>query len=311
MVVETTKRKVGMNILVTGSSGMLGIALCDVLSKAKHRVIGLDLVEQPNPPKNHTFVNCDITDYSKLAKIGKDIKPDIIIHAAAFTDVDDCELNPEKAMNINGVGTRYIAKVAKESNAGLIYISTDFVFDGQKRMPYEEDDIPQPVNVYGKSKLDGEKFIREIIKNNNFFIIRTSWMFGIGGKNFVDTILKKSKTQKDMKVVSDQFGSPTYALDLANAIKKIVMEYGRREDIRGIYHITNKDNCSWYKLAQKTLGIARVYDVNLIPILSVELDRPAKRPTMSILNNDRYVRIFGSPLRLWEKALEDYIVLRK
>ncbi|MFH1753246.1 MAG: sugar nucleotide-binding protein [Candidatus Omnitrophota bacterium] len=192
-----------------------------------------------------------------------------------------------------------------------IYISTDFVFDGSKRSPYTEDDQPNPINTYGKSKLEGEKYVMELIASKRFFIIRTSWLFGHNGKNFVDTILNKAKHEKALKIVSDQFGSPTYALDLAGAIKNIVHLYGKREDIYGIYHVTNSDDCSWYKLAQKSIKLAGLYDIELIPIVSYELDRPAERPAFSILANDKYIKLIGAPLRRWGSALEEYIRTRR
>lgn len=301
-----------MNILITGSNGMLGIALCEVLSKKDYYTItGLDLAEKSSiKARVDSFVNCDITDYPKLNKMLKDIKPDMVIHTAAFTDVDGCELDPGKAESINGLGSRYVAEAACQSNAGLIYISTDFVFDGQKRSPYNEEDTPNPLNVYGRSKLDGEKFVMDIMKKN-FFIIRSSWMFGRGGRNFVDTILKKAEGEKEIKVVSDQFGSPTYALDQAKSIMKILELYQRRKDIHGIYHVTNSDDCSWYRLAQKTLELANMREVTLIPIMSGELNRPAERPAMSILDNTRYTNLSGEPLRPWDKALEEYILRRR
>jgi dTDP-4-dehydrorhamnose reductase len=302
-----------MNILITGSSGMLGIALCNVLSKDdSYKITGIDINKKPlvgkRPP---SFLSCDITDYSQVVNAVKEARPDVIIHAAAYTDVDGCELNHEKAETINSIGTQYVAKAAQESSAGLIYISTDFVFDGEKRVPYTEGDLPNPISAYGRSKLEGEKYIMEIMTNKKFFIIRTSWLFGAGGKNFIDTILKKAGQEKTLRIVSDQFGSPTYAVDLAEAIKNILALYGKREDIYGIYHITNSDDCSWYKLAQKALELSSQYGVELIPIISRELDRPAERPTMSVLDNGRYVKLFGRPLRRWDRALDEYIRLRR
>ncbi|MDB4349462.1 dTDP-4-dehydrorhamnose reductase [Omnitrophica bacterium] len=302
-----------MKILITGSNGMLGRALCSVFAKdGSYNVTGLDLSRKPSPDiKDDFYETCDITDTARLFKIVKQREPDLIIHAAAFTDVDECESNPDKAETVNGLGARCVAEAAVEINAGLIYISTDFVFDGEKRSPYTEDDTPNPLGVYGSSKLNGEKSVEEIMENKRFFIIRTSWLFGEGGKNFIDAILKKAKEEKKLRVVTDQFGSPTYTLDLAGAIMRMLSVYGKKDDIYGTYHITNSDDCSWYRLAQKALELARLYEVDLIPIVSEELDRPAVRPAMSILDNRRYIKLFGEPLRRWDKALEEYIRLMR
>jgi dTDP-4-dehydrorhamnose reductase len=298
-----------MNILITGSSGMLGLALTSVLSKAGHRITGLDINERADAnTKPDSFIYCDITDYKNLLKGIKDARPDIIIHAAAFTEVDECESDVDKAETVNTLGSRNAAEAAAEDGIPLIYISTDFVFNGQKRVPYTEDDTPDPINAYGKSKLGGEKFVADIVKD--FFIIRSSWMFGRGGKNFVDTILQKARQERPIKVVSDQFGSPTYTVDLAGAIAEIIKLYQTRKNICGVYHITNSDNCSWYRLAQKTLQLANIYEIDLVPITSLELDRAAERPVMSILDNARYTGLTGKSLRSWEKALEEYIMLR-
>lgn len=300
-----------MKIMVTGSSGMLGIALCDILPKGDYKVIGVDQVKQsPALPRPHTFVKCDITDFSTLIKAVKGARPDFIIHAAAFTDVDGCESEPDKAESVNALGTRYVAEAAREVDAELLFISTDFVFDGQKREPYTESDMPNPLNVYGRSKLDGEKFVADIMKDKRYYIIRSSWLFGKGGRNFVDTILKKAETEKDIRIISDQFGSPTYTFDLAGAIKNMLDYCRKKKIINGIYHITNSDNCSWYKLAQKTLKLANIYGIELIPIISTELNQAAQRPTMSILDNNRYRELFGRPLRAWYKALEEHILSR-
>ncbi|MEE8359840.1 MAG: dTDP-4-dehydrorhamnose reductase [Candidatus Omnitrophota bacterium] len=300
-----------MNIAITGSSGMLGVPLGAVLSKdPAYTVSGIDLKKPSGKRGLANYFKCDITDYHQLDKAIKDIKPDLIIHTAAYTDVDGCEQNPGKAQTVNSIGTQYVARAAHESSCGLIYISTDFVFDGSKRTPYTEDDQPNPINAYGKSKLEAEKYVMELVSSKKFFIIRTSWLFGPNGKNFVDTILNKARQEKSLKVVSDQFGSPTYTWDLAEAIKNIVDLYGKRDDIYGIYHITNSDDCSWYRLAQKAIQLDNIYDVELIPIVSYELDCPAERPAMSILANDKYIKLFGAPLRRWGLALDEHIRLK-
>ncbi len=303
-----------MNILVTGSRGMLGKALTEVLAKDRsHKVTGVDIVRRKSGVvKGARFEACDITDPAALEKVTDSADPDIIIHAAAFTDVDGCELDSGKAGAVNGVGTRYVAEAAGRAGARLIYISTDFVFDGRKGSPYTEKDVPNPLNVYGRTKLDGETSVTQILKGAKPVIIRTSWLFGHGGKNFVDTVLRKAKQEKELRIVSDQFGSPTYAGDLASAIAAMTCLIGRNgKGPEGIYHITNSDDCSWYRLAQKALKLSSAHDVKLVPIVSLELDRPAERPAASVLDNSRYIKLSGRPLRVWEKALEEYLRTRR
>lgn len=301
-----------MNILVTGINGMLGSALYSILYSSKdYKTAGLDLNKKsPLGLPLKYFIECDITDCTALSRAIKEVRPDIIIHAAAYTDVDGCELNPDKAEIINGLGTQCVSKAAHDVKASLIYISTDFVFDGKKSSSYTEDDMPHPLNAYGRSKLAGESFVQDIMKSRDFFITRTSWLFGIGGKNFVDTILRKAADEKILKVVSDQFGSPTYALDLAGAIIEMFRTIRQSSAPSGIYHISNSDDCSWYRLAQEALRFAGMNRIDLVPILTTELNRPAERPSMSILNNRRFTELVGSPLRPWNEALEEYVALR-
>ncbi len=299
-----------MRVLITGSSGMLGTALCRLLQSEHNNVTGIDLKRPTRAGKPDKFIKCDITNYDRVIKAIKSAKPDVVIHSAAYTDVDGCETNPGRAENVNALGTRHVAEAAHEAGARIIYISTDFVFDGRKKKPYKESDTPEPVNIYGRSKLDGERHVTEICRDR-YIIARTSWIFGDGGKNFVDTIVNKAKTQKEIRVVSDQFGSPTYAVDLAGAIKKMAGLMGKQKDLHGIFHITNSDNCSWYKFAQKSLQMANIYEVNLIPIMSGELERPAERPMMSILDNSRFIKLTGRPMRSWAKALDEYIGLKR
>jgi dTDP-4-dehydrorhamnose reductase len=312
LVVETAQGGLRMNIAITGSSGMLGAALVDTFSRNNaFAVTGFDTKEAGKGlRKPRKFIKCDITDFEKFTAAVRSASPDTIIHAAAYTDVDGCELDTEKAETINGLGTRNVAEAARESKASLVAISTDFIFDGEKKSPYTEADIPNPLNVYGRTKLDSEKFVKEVM-GADYLIVRTSWLFGRGGKNFVDTIIKKAKTEKEIRVVSDQFGSPTYVRDLAAAIKRLIGAYSRDKGLFGVYNITNSDDCSWYRLAERSLEISGIFDCDLIPIVSLELDRPADRPVMSILDNTKYNTLTGAPLQRWGKALEDHILSGK
>lgn len=263
-----------IKILIFGVGGMLGTELCVVFPdsvKLKHSDV-------------------DIRDREKVIDSIKSNKPDVVINAAAYTAVDDCEYNRELAVEINGNAPGYMANGCAITGAKLIHYSTDYVFDGSRK-EYFEDDAPDPINVYGQSKLMGEL---NIIKNmNNFRIIRTSWLFGVHGKNFVETMLKLSKDMSSVKVVNDQFGKPTYALDLASKTEEII---GLSP---GIYHITNEGVCSWFEFASAIIR-------NAVPCTSKEFPRKARRPEYSVLVNTK-----TSPMRHWREALAEYLKLKK
>lgn len=288
-------------VIVTGSSGMLGRALCDVLKRG-YQVFGMDL-ENRNKLKN--FRVCDITKYKQVKKAIQTIMPDIIIHTAAYTDVDGCEKNSGRAKTVNTQGAINIAKVSKDISAALFFISTDYVFDGKKKKSYSENDALSPLNIYGKSKLAAEEFIRHNL--SEYFIVRTSWLYGSGGKNFVDTIRAAAQFKPLLEVVDDQIGGPTYVLDLAEAIKNLINKVkSLPKKYTGIYHITNSGNCSWYKFAREILRISSI-STKVKPIKSSQLSRPAKRPKNSLLSNSRFNRLTHKPMRHWKKALAAYI----
>ena len=292
-------------ILVTGSSGMLGIDLTSFL-KESYEVVCTDIAKKDNPyyeVKN--FMMSDITDSQAAIEIVKRSKADVIVHTAAWTDVDGCELDKEKAMKINAEGTHNMALGCKESKAILFYIGSDFVFDGDKNDTYREEDKTNPVNVYGMSKLKGEEFIKREL--DRYFIVRTSWLFGKNGRNFVDIILDKAERKKELRVVVDQFGSPTYTMDLSKALEKLISIALTNNDISGVYHFSNSGSCSWYKYAQEIIRISGKNDVRFTPITSAELNRPAMRPKTSILNTDKYSQVCKEKPREWVLALEDYL----
>lgn len=281
-----------MRILITGAKGMLGTDLQKRLS-SKNDIIGSDIWD------------FDITDERYTVKEIINIHPEIVINTAAFTDVDACEKEREKAFNVNRNGARNVALGCRETGSRLIHISTDYVFDGAKGEPYREDDEPRPLGVYGLSKLEGEKEIEKLkIQNSNFkfLIIRTSWLFGRNGKNFVETIRRLSKEKEELKVVDDQVGSPTYTVDLSEAIGRLV--YSNAD---GIVHCSNGGQCSWYAFAKEILKMCSMEKVNVIPITTSELNRPAQRPSYSVLNNERYYRLTEHRLRKWEDGLRDYL----
>lgn len=232
----------------------------------------------------------DIIDKRQVIEFLEQSKPDIVINAAAYTDVDGCEDNQELAFEVNGQAPGYIAKGCSRIGARLVHYSTDYIFDGYKK-GYTESDLPNPINVYGKSKLIGEKNIINHI--DNYQIIRTSWLFGLHGRNFVESMLKLSSEMDDIKVVNDQFGKPTFTADLARKTKEIV------ENVPGIYHITNEGICSWYEFAQAIID-------NVIPCSSEEFIRKAKRPKYSILVNTK-----TSPMRHWRDAIAEYLEIKK
>ncbi len=273
-----------LRVAVTGSSGMLGSDIKKVFSD----------VELITLTRN----DFDITDLDKSLLNIKKIRPDYLIHSAAYTDVDGSELDPEKAYLNNGIGTRNVTIACEEINCPILYISSDYVFDGMKKEPYHEWDNPNPINKYGFSKLLGEQFVNSL--TNRFYIARTSWLYGKNGKNFVDTMNKLLSEKEEVEVVNDQTGSPTYTHDLAVKLRELV---GRGY---GIYHITNASRCSWYEFA---VEIARLKGTmtKIKPTTSDKFRRPANRPSFSVLDNTM-LRLEGvKGLRHWKEALKDYL----
>jgi len=295
-----------MRILITGACGMLGRDIVEVLSVG-HELYLLDVKPFPvSLSSQFSTLPLDITDGEKTYRQVTKINPDIVIHTAAYTDVDGCETNRDLAFRINGLGTRNIALTCQRFDTELLYISTDYVFDGEKGEPYAEFDRPNPQSIYAKSKYWGELYINSL--SNRFYIIRSSWLFGKNGKNFVTTILNLAKEKKEIEVVNDQIGSPTYTKDLARAIAQLIgaerEDSSNRANLYGIWHITNSGQCSWYEFAREILQGSGVL---VKPISSEKLNRPAKRPKFSVLDN--YVwRLQGwEPLRYWKEALKDYL----
>lgn len=270
-------------VLVTGAKGMLGQDLCPILEDE-----GFDVIET-------TIDDFDITDREKTQNFIKKQKPEIIIHTAAYTNVDAAENDKETAEKINVKGTENIAQIAKKLNATLVYISTDYVFDGTKESAYEPTDKPNPLNVYGKTKYEGELVIQKNCEK--YYIIRTSWLYGIHGKNFVETMISLAKN-KELKVVNDQIGTPTWSVDLSNAIIKLL----KNKEEFGIYHICGSGKTSWYEFAKEIFEQSEL-KVNLKPCSTEEFPRPAKRPHFSVLNNNK-------KCESWKVALKKYLELR-
>ncbi len=277
-------------ILVIGAKGMLGRNLADVLrsSFAEDEVIGWDIEEMDVQKEDETI--------TKIEKLG----PEIVVHTAAYTDVDGCELNKEKAFAVNADGAKHVALAVSKSRAKMVYLSTDYVFDGEKGEPYSESDSPHPLNVYGHSKLRGEQYVQEWVRDS--LIIRTQWLYGPFGKNFVDSILQQAREKSTLSIVNDQVGSPTYTADLAKAISKLI-----QFDARGVFHVTNSDLCTWYAFGQAILKLSGVHRVRVLPISSKKLRRPAARPPYSALNCQKLNKETGLTMRPWSEALKDYL----
>ena len=293
---------------------MLGIDLCQEL-KSDYDVIGLDISKSSRAGFSLPYITGDITDRTSIQAIVTKVRPDIVIHCAAWTDVDGCELNSKKAYKVNSKGAENIALACKDAGAILVFISTDFVFDGKKRRPYREEDKTNPLSVYGDSKLKGEKYIKKILDEH--YILRTSWLYGKFGKNFVDTIVAKGKTERSLKVVRDQIGSPTYTKYLARAIhvlldkhfsQRIVSstKYEIRDTRYGLYHVSSAGQVSWYDYAREILRLARC-KAKVLPITSAELSRPAKRPAMSVMDNSKFYKFTGYRMPGWKTALKEYL----
>lgn len=272
-----------VKIVLFGKSGMLGSCFCAALKDEE--LFAYDQSE------------ADITDVAAVEQIIKGVEPDFVVNCAAFTDVDRCESEQEMACLVNGEAAGDIARNCAAVGAKLVHFSTDYVFDGEKAEGYNENDSPSPINAYGESKLRGEKLIRENMKD--YFIVRPSWLFGKGGKNFVDTMLSLAEGKKALEVVDDQIGSPTYTKDLCDAV---VMDFIKNEPNPGIYHLTNSGICSWHEFAQEIFRIKGL-DVTTQKISSDKLNRAAKRPKCSILLNTKL-----PVLRSWQEALRRYLV---
>lgn len=271
-----------IKILITGANGMLGQDLCPILEDNGYDVIETDI---------H---NLDITDYKACKSIISKEKPKMVIHCAAYTNVDKAEEDLVTATRINVKGTENIAKTCAEFDITLVYISTDYVFDGTKCSPYTPDDKPNPINNYGLTKLQGENIVKKYCQK--FYTIRTSWLYGHHGKNFVETMLAL-KDKDELKVVNDQYGCPTWTVELANGIVDIL----ENKDF-GIYHVCGSGNTSWYEFAKEIFENERI-KTNLKPCSTEEFTRPAKRPKYSVMDNNGICRN-------WKVALKEYLALR-
>jgi dTDP-4-dehydrorhamnose reductase len=279
-----------MVVLVTGANGQLGHALR--LVAEKHPEIQF---------KFYTSTDLNIVNKSSIESVFKTIKPNFCINTAAYTAVDKAESDIENARLINEIGAKNLAEVCHDFETTLIHISTDFVFDGTKKTPYTEEDIPNPKGVYGQTKRAGEL---EIIQHTKaYFIIRTSWLFSQFGNNFMKTMLRLAAERKIVSIVNDQIGTPTHAVDLAEAIVKVI---NSKSSKYGIYNFSNEGSASWFDFAHKIVEYSGL-DVNVIPIKTSEYPTPAQRPHYSVLDKSKIKIEFHLHINSWEKALEESI----
>lgn len=266
---------------------MLGTDLMEVFG-TYHQVMGLSRAE------------FDITNPEQCrARIG-DFGPDAIINAAALTRVDYCESHEQEAFSANADGARNLAEAASAAGSILVHYSTDYIFDGRKTDPYVEEDLPNPQSVYGKSKLRGEELVRAVSPNH--LILRTSWVFGRNGKNFIRTILGAGREQRTLRVVHDQRGSPSYTRDLASQTQRMLLA-----GCRGVYHLTNSGSCTWYELATAALAWAGLSEVEVLPVTTAEYPLPTPRPANSVLANARLQREGLQVMRSWQEAAREYV----
>ncbi|MFJ7938143.1 dTDP-4-dehydrorhamnose reductase [Peribacillus sp. NPDC096622] len=274
-----------MKIAITGAGGQLGKELTQLFNNKDYEVF---------PFVKHQL---DITNQAKIKQMLVDIKPDFLINTAAFTEVDQCETELEKAYLINAIGPYYLACEAKENKVKFIHISTDYVFNGDKAEPYIEDDVPNSKTIYGKSKQLGETLALAAYENTT--IIRTSWLYGHGGKNFVNTIKKLASHTQEIRVVDDQYGCPTYTKDLGIALEKLLKKP------HGIYHVTNSGSCSWFEFATEILTFLKA-QTTIIPVSTEEYGIKTPRPMYSVLSHKK-ININGIFLRNWKEGLHEFL----
>ena len=288
-----------MKMLITGTKGQLGSELLNI---AGNMNCSLGAVEDYYKNADIIAFNSDvldITDLSSVRNTVKELSPDIIINTAAYTNVDGCEKDADAAFRVNALGARNIALAARESGAKLVHISTDYVFAGDGNTPYREFDRTSPQNIYGKTKLLGEEYVKELC--DKYFIVRTSWLYGSNGRNFVRTILGAAKEKQYLEVVDDQTGTPTNAEDLAYHLLKIAVT-----DEYGLYHCSGNGECSWYEFASAIVELAGI-DCPVKPIKTSQLGRAAKRPAYSSLDNMMLRCTIGDGMRNWEDAIKHFI----
>lgn len=277
-----------MKVLVTGVKGQLGYDVAGELAKRGTEVVGVDVDEM------------DITDEAAVQRVILGAAPDAVIHCAAYTAVDAAEDNEEMCRRVNADGTRYIANVCKELDIKMLYISTDYVFDGQGTRPWEPDDERNPLSVYGQTKYEGELAVQNAL--DKYFIVRITWTFGVNGKNFVKTMLRLAEKGSSIRVVNDQYGSPTATADLAVLLSDMI-----ETEKYGIYHATNEGICTWYEFTCEIFRQAGI-DIEVVPVTTEEYNAKAKRPANSRLSKEKLVANGFRRLPSWQDALTRYLI---
>lgn len=277
-----------MRVLVTGAKGQLGTDLMNELKKRGLEGIGVDVEEM------------DITDAAICKSVISQSKADAVIHCAAYTAVDAAEDDVERCRRINGEGTRNVAAACRDAGVKMMYISTDYVFDGEGTRPWEPDDERNPLNVYGLTKCEGELAVEELL--DQYFTVRIAWVFGVAGKNFIKTMLRLGKERGAVSVVDDQVGSPTYTYDLARLLVDMIQtdKYGR-------YHATNEGLCSWYEFAKEIFHQAGMDDVKVTPVSSDQFPAKAKRPANSRMSKAKLTENGFELMPTWQDALSRFL----
>jgi dTDP-4-dehydrorhamnose reductase len=282
--------KNGMKVLVTGSAGMLAKDLITCLSQREYEILA--------PPEDEF----DITDLAAIRSVVDQCKPELVINCAAYTKVDEAEKEELQALTINGYGVQNICLVCQENDIPLVHFSTDYIFDGAKESPYTIYDEPNPASAYGRSKLLGERYVLWLL--NKFYLIRTSWLFGHYGRNFIETVLELGQREKQISMVNDQKGCPTWAYHLAQAVADLI-----ETQHYGIYHITNSEPTTWFDFAREILRLSGK-DIEVIPVTTDQFPRPARRPLNSVLDPFPLHQVLGREMPSWREALEEYLERR-
>ncbi|NMA07107.1 MAG: dTDP-4-dehydrorhamnose reductase [Ruminococcaceae bacterium] len=288
-----------MKILVTGSNGQLGSELINRLNDNERKPGNLPVSLINSEVLGIDIDVLDITDEVKVREFVQNGRFDCVINCAAFTNVDKAEESIEQATAVNTTAPGFLAKVASETGAKFIHISTDYVFSGEGDIPFKENDVKKPNTVYGKTKLAGEDLV--LSNNSDSLIVRTAWLYGYRGRNFVKTIVNLAKERDIITVVNDQFGNPTNAADLAQSILMLTSI-----GAKGIYHCTNSGICSWYEFAKEIVGLSRL-DSKVVPCTTEEFPSPAKRPKFSALDNSKLEKTLGIKMRSWQEAIKEYL----
>lgn len=279
---------------------MLGTDAQKIFAEQGHHVLATDV----GPAATGGIVPLDITDAHAVQSLFAELRPDLVFHSAAYTNVDGCERDPDLAYKVNALGTWTVATAAEAVGAALVAFSTDFVFDGAKSSPYTEFDAPHPISQYGASKLAGENLARSACRR--CYVVRTSWLYGVHGKNFPYTVINLAKTKPELPIVADQFGTPTYTVDLVHAVLQII-ETG----LYGVYHVSNKGETNWENFAKAILAKTNSAHVPVTPITSddyaARFGSPTKRPPYSVMRHYALELMGRDTLRPWEDALDSFL----